>query len=215
MSCGHELGWMDLIPIVSWVMLGGKCRYCHEKISARYPLVELIFAVISVACILRFDLTVLCLRNYVFLAVLYLLTLTDLDTMTIPDSCHVIAIGAWAVTAPVLYSGHEIMMHVAAAFTFGAAILGLSLLMDHILKKDSLGGGDIKLLFVAGLYFGFVGTLFVLILSCITGLVFNIGLISQLDNKKEFPFGPWIAAASVVVLFAGDPLINWYLGLIG
>ena len=214
MSCGHDLSWKDLIPVVSWAILGGKCRYCGAKISARYPIVEVIFALITAACLLKFDLTLLCLRNFIYLAVLYLLTLTDIDSMTIPDSCHVIMIAVWAATAYFLYDTSEILMRVAAAFVFGGGVLAVSLIMDHVMHRDTLGGGDIKLLFVIGLFHGFVGTLFVLILSCLLGLTFNICLMKKSNNEDGFPFGPWIAAAAAVVLFTGDPLINWYLGLI-
>lgn len=214
-SCGHELSWKDLIPVVSWVMLGGKCRYCGSKISIRYPLTEVAMGLLTVACLLKFDLTLLCLRNYIYIMMLFLLTLTDIDSMEIPDSCHVIMIIAWAVTAYWIYDTNEILMRIAAAFVFGGGVLVISLIMDHVMKKDTLGGGDIKLLFVTGLYFGFVGTLFVLMLACIAGLVFNMCLMKKRDNNGGFPFGPWIAAASIVMLLAGDPLISWYSGLLG
>lgn len=213
--CGHDLSWKDLIPVVSWISLSGKCRYCGEKISARYPVTEIIFALLTAACLLKFDLTVMCARNFIFLAMLFLLTLTDIDSMTIPDSCHVIMVLAWIVTAPALYSWKEIGIRVAAALIFGSGVLVLSLLMDRVMHRDTMGGGDIKLIAVTGLYFGFVGTLFVLILSCVLGLAFNMYLMKKSNNKKEFPFGPWIAAASAVILFVGDPLISWYSGLIG
>ena len=212
MHCGHELSIKDLIPILSWVMLGGKCRYCREKISVRYVLVEIIFALLTVACLMKFDLTWLCLRNFIFICMLYLLTLTDLDTMMIPDSCHVISVIAWAASAPLLYTRSEIISHVIAAVVFGGAILVLSLIMDKILGRESMGGGDIKLLAVAGLYFGLAGTLFVVMLACILGLVFNV---AAKRSGKAFPFGPWIAAACVIILFVGEPLIKWYTGLIG
>ena len=211
MSCGHDLYLKDLIPVLSWVFLRGRCRYCHEKVSGRYVLVEVLFALITVACLLKFDLTWLCLRNYIFLSVLYLLTLTDIDTMIIPDSCHVIAALAWIATAPLLYGKWEILMHVASAAAFGGGILVLSLVMDRILGKESLGGGDVKLLAVAGLYFGFIGTLFVVMLSCIAGLGFSI---AAKRTGRQFPFGPWIATACAVMMFVGEPLINWYAGLL-
>ena len=234
MKCGHELSWMDLVPVLSWGMLGGKCRYCGEKISARYPITEVTFALLSMACVLKFGLTVLCLRNYVMLAVLFVVTLTDIETMEIPDSCHVIAAAAWAVTAPFIYrvgtptpgsmfgvdltlpiDVKTIGLHVAAGLVFGSGLLALSLIMDHIMKRDTLGGGDIKLIAVVGLYMGFIGTLFVIMLSCITGLVFNVILNSGKEESKPFPFGPWIAISTVIMLFFGDPLIQWYLGLLG
>ena len=125
-SCGHDLCWKDLIPIVSWVLLGGKCRYCGAKISARYPLTEVAFGLVTAACLLKFDFTILCARNFVFLAMLFLLTLTDIDSMEIPDSCHVIMALAWIVTAPFIYSMPEIGVRAAAALVFGGGVLALS-----------------------------------------------------------------------------------------
>lgn len=212
MVCGHDLNTKDLIPILSWVFLKGKCRYCGAKIPARYVMVEIIFALVSVACLLKFDLTVLCLRNYVFLSVLYLLTLTDIDTMTIPDSCHIIAALVWIASAPLLLTRPEIISHLIAALVFGGGVLILSLVMDRVMGRETMGGGDIKLLAVAGLYFGFIGTLLVLIIACIAGLLFNV---YNRNKNREFPFGPWISIASAIVLFVGDPLINWYSGLLG
>lgn len=209
MHCGHDLHTKDLVPVLSWVFLKGRCRYCGEKVSARYPVVELIFALVSLACLLKFDLTLLGLRNYILLSVLFFLTLTDLDTMTIPDRCHIIAAAVWLATAYWLYDGHEIISHVAAGVLFGGGVLLLSLVMDRVLGRESLGGGDVKLLAVMGLYFGFIGTLLVLIISCIAGLIFNA------YKKKEFPFGPWIAISAAAVLFVGQPLIDWYMGLLG
>lgn len=221
MNCGHELRAPDLIPVLSWVFLRGKCRYCGAKVSGRYPLVEVIFALVCLACLLRFDLTILALRNFIFLSVLFYLTLTDIETMIIPDKCHIILALAWIASAPLLLSGREVLMHVAAGVVFGGGILLVSLLMDRILGRESMGGGDIKLLAVVGLYFGFIGTLFVMILSCIMGLIFNVmrgrrgSEDAEAGSGKEFPFGPWIAIAAAIVLFAGDPLISWYTGLLG
>ena len=92
-SCGHALGPRDLVPIFSWLFQRGRCRYCGEKISVRYPLTELAFALLTLLCLWRFDLTVLCLRNWVFLACLFCLSLVDLECYTIPDGCLLIAAG--------------------------------------------------------------------------------------------------------------------------
>ena len=95
---------------------------------------------------------------------------------------------------------------------FGGLLL-ISLLMDRILKRDSLGGSDIKLFGVVGLYLGVLPSLFALILSCLLGLAVN--LPRQRGNSEPFPFGPWIAVATGIMLFVGQALLNWYLGLMG
>lgn len=214
-TCGHALGAPDLIPVFSWLFLKGKCRYCGEKIPARYPLTELIFAAVSVACLLKFDLTVLCLRNYIFLCCLFLLTLTDLEDMVIPDGCHIISILAWLGTSFAVFDGfRDAVPCIIAAVVCGGGLLLVSLILDKMLGRESLGGGDIKLFFVIGLYLGPAGTLFTLILACAAGLLYAKLRSGNGGEGRAFPFGPWIAGAAALVLLFGDPLINWYMGLL-
>ena len=213
-SCGRALEPVDLIPIFSWLFLRGRCRRCKAKISVRYPLTELGFAVLTVLCLLRFDLTVLCLRNWVFLCCLFCLSLVDLESYTIPDGTLVIAALAWALALPFLWEGWAAAgRQVLAGLVFGGGILLLSLLLDKILKKESLGGGDVKLFAVCGLYLGFVGSLFAMLLACLLGLL--LGRLRRAESGQPIPFGPAIALAAALVLLYGEGAIRWYLGLLG
>ena len=125
----------------------------------RYPLTELAFALLTLLCLLRFDLSVLCLRNWIFLGCLFCLSLVDLEAYVIPDGCLLIAAGAWLLALPFLKPGlGEILRAVLAGLAFGGGLLLLSLVMDKLLRRESLGGGDVKLFAVVGLYLGFVGT---------------------------------------------------------
>ena len=90
-DCGHVLGAGDLVPILSWLFLRGRCRYCGKKSPARYPRTEAVFALLTLLCLLRFDLSWLCLRNWILLCCLFCLSLTDLECMIIPDVCLIIA----------------------------------------------------------------------------------------------------------------------------
>ena len=99
-ACGHVLGAGDLVPVLSWLFLRGKCRYCGNRIPARYPLTELVFAVLTLLCLLRFDLSWLCLRNWILLCCLFCLSLTDLECMIIPDVLLLIAAAAWVLFLP-------------------------------------------------------------------------------------------------------------------
>ena len=174
-ACGHTLGVPDLVPVFSWLFLRGRCRHCGERISPRYLCTELLFAALSVACLVRCDLTVLCARNWVFLCCLFCLSLVDLENYTIPDGCLILSALAWAVSAPLMGMGlKEILIHLATGLGFGGVILLLSLGMDAILHNDSMGGGDIKLFAVMGLYLGPAGSLFALMLSCLFGLLFAL-----------------------------------------
>ena len=211
-DCGHVLGLPDLIPLLSWLILRGRCRHCGAKIPVRYFLAELFCAAVTVACLFRFDLTVLCLRNWGFLCCLFLLSLVDMDISEIPDGSLLAAALIWLAALPFCWNGwKDALLHVASGVAFGAVLLLVSLAMDRILKKESLGGGDVKLVAVIGLYLGFLPTLFALILACILGLVQAV--LSGRTHGKAFPFGPALSAAAALMLFFGEALAGWYLGL--
>ncbi len=216
-SCGHALGAADLVPVFSWVFSRGKCRYCGEKVSVRYPLTELCFMAISLLCLLRFDLTPLFLRNWAFSCCLFCLSLTDLEGFIIPDGCLIAAIIIWVIALPFSGMGAgEAGMRVLAGAAYTAALLLISLLFDRLIGRDSMGGGDIKLFGVSALYLGFAGTLIMIFLSCIIGLVFAFirkGVVK--DGRREFPFGPAIAAASWIMLLYGDGAVRLYLSCAG
>jgi len=216
--CGHVLGPLELIPVFSWLFQKGRCRNCGEKISIRYPLTELVLALVTVLCLLRFDLTVTCLRNYVFLCCLFLLTLTDLDSMEIPDGCLITAAIVWVAALPFAFPGwRDVIMSLVSAVVFGGGLLAVSLIMDRILKRDSLGGGDIKLFAVIGLYLGLAGTLFTLLLACIIGLLMHAVRLKgkgQQEHAAAFPFGPAIAISAAFMLLYGGIFVSWYTNLL-
>ncbi|MCR5343352.1 MAG: prepilin peptidase [Butyrivibrio sp.] len=221
MSCGHELGPRDLIPVFSYVSSGGRCRYCKEKISLRYPITEISFMVLS-------DVLYICTRpdgimfykNWVLVGLLFAIALVDLEAFEVPNELLLAAFISWAAFSVIelilgrnnlLYYGKQLL----AGLILGAVMLLLSLLMDSILKRDSLGGGDIKLYAVLGVYLGFAGAYELVLLSCIFGLIFALirKMISR-NASKEFPFGPSIASAAYLVLLFGDAITAWYFKLL-
>ena len=151
MTCNHTLSAIDLIPVFSYVISGGKCRYCKEKISIRYPLTEILFMALSVILYIfyRHDL-ILFYKNWILVGCLFAITLTDSEAMEIPNLLIIAALVNWIV-----FSAVEIVLgrcdilflfnRALTGFGFGAVMLIMSIIMDRILKKDSLGGGDIKL----------------------------------------------------------------------
>ena len=214
--CGHTLKAADLVPLFSYLWLKGRCRYCKEKISPRYPISEGVLAVVYVSLLLRYDLSLETLELMVLCSCLFCLTLTDLDEQIIPDRFHVIGIAARFLF--LLAVSGSVSAFLAAAWyslwhglILGGGILVLSLIMDKVLGKESMGGGDIKLLFVLGLYFDLPCCFLLLILACVLGIV----LAYTLGAKKDiaFPFGPALAAAAWLTLLFGQPLTGWYLSL--
>ena len=211
-ECGHTLGFFDLIPLMSWLFLRGRCRRCGAKIPVRYFLAELFFALVTVACLLRFGCTVLCLRNWGFLCCLFLLSMVDAEIREIPDGVLIAGAVIWLVALPFLWTGWtDALLHVAAGVVWGGVLLLLSLLMDRVLKKESLGGGDVKLLALIGLYLGFLPTLFAVIAACILGLI--QAFLTGKRRGAAFPFGPALSLAAALMLFFGGAVADWYLGL--
>ncbi len=228
-TCNHELGVRDLVPVFSWLASGGKCRYCGEKVSVRYPVTELVCAAVFVAIVAVYGLTLETVELLVFAGVLLFLSLTDLDERIIPNESIIVAIAVRVAYMAVAFafgwmSGGDVLFYVASAFVIGVALLLVVLVADKVFGRESMGGGDLKLYFVAGLYFGWQQGLFLVILSCVIGII--VAVISARSASGEdgeeggvfgraIPFGPSIAAACIVTMLVGQPFINWYLSLLG
>lgn len=209
-TCQHPLGILDLVPVLSYLFLKGRCRYCKEKISPRYMITELIMVLAFVAVIWKFDVTFLSLRYLVLICILLGLALVDMETYEIPDRFIVAGIGWWIVTIPLLDVDWlvQIKTGLIGAVAIGGGMLVLSILFDKITGKESLGGGDIKLFFMVGLYLGGFVSLFNLIVACIIGIIFSLGI-----GQKKIPFGPAISVATFVSVVCGQDIVNWYLSL--
>ncbi len=212
-SCGHELGARDLIPLFSWLLSGGKCRYCKAKVSARYPLTEFVFAMLMVGLYLRYGIGGRFVAYAGLTGALFVLSLVDLESFEIPDGCLLAGLAFFAVDAVAQIGDiKEIAFHLAAGIVFGGSLLVLSLVMDRVLGRESLGGGDIKLFALTGLYFGFIRTMLLVIISCFIGLGFAAVYKKNHDSEGgAFPFGPSIAIAAYVIMLFGDRMAAWYM----
>ena len=211
-SCGHTLAAKDLVPLFSWLFLKGKCRYCGAKVSVRYPLTEALLAVCYMSLLWVSDLSIHTLSLVILCSCLFCLSLVDLDIQIIPH--RFLIIPAVVRIAELLYEGgfSALLFPVLTGLGLSGSILILSLIMDKILKKDTMGGGDIKLLALLGLYFTVPQCFLMLILSCILG-IFIAALLMKKKAGAAFPFGPAICLGAWITILAGDPLISWYFGL--
>lgn len=211
-DCGHVLKGTDLVPLFSYLFLKGRCRYCGKKISPRYVLSELTLGIVFLCTLLRWDLSVQCAVMLVLFSCLFCLSLVDLDTFEIPDRFLVIP-GLVRLGQLIYQFGFSapFWKQVLPAAGILLGLLGLVLIMDKVLGKESMGGGDIKLLALLGLFFTFPEWLLLLFVSCIFGLL----LALTLGAKKSiaFPFGPAISAAAFFVSLFGSQLTGWYLSL--
>ncbi len=209
--CRHTLTAVELIPVVSWLVQGGKCRHCGAKISPRYLLAELALAVIFGSTMLVYGLTVHTGVLLVLLACLFALSLVDLDTQIIPDRFLVIPavvrLAELAVT-----DWRSIPGALVPGLCLGGGVLVISLIMDKVLKKDTMGGGDIKLLALLGFFLPLPQCMLLLMLACVIGILMA-SILMKVNSETPFPFGPALSIAAWITLLIGDGVIGWYLGL--
>lgn len=211
-SCGHTLTAADLVPLFSWLFLNGKCRHCGAPISRRYPLTEATLALIYVALLFKFGLTVQLITPMIFASCLFCLSLVDFDTQIIPDRFHVIPL-ALRIPELLLCGGFRgLIAGITPGLIIAGSVLAISLVMDRILKKDTMGGGDIKLLFVIGCFLSLPECLLMVMIACVIGIVMA-SILMKLDSETPFPFGPALSIATVVTMLVGSPIVNWYLSL--
>ncbi len=206
-NCSHSLSLLDLFPIFSYIFLKGKCRYCGNKISIKYLISELLLGSLFVVYLLIYGtIDLLLIRDLGLICILYGLSICDLNTYEIPDGFIIFGIIWWLIFFIFDYSLNILIDSLLGALVISGMLFLLSLIMDKLLKKESLGGGDIKLFFMLGLYLGLLGNFFNLILSCLIGIIFVF-----FRKASKIPFGPSISIATYISLAYGVVFINWYL----
>lgn len=211
-ACGHVLGAIDLIPVAGYLLLRGRCRYCGARIAPRCLVTELLGAAACVSLVLCYGVTLQAAAYAAMLFMLLAAALVDLDTGLIPDRLILMGIGAFLVYAlfqkPVLPA---LLRGLLGGFAASVPLLLFVLLADRLMGRETMGGGDIKLFFMAGLYFDWQRAILLLIFSCLCGIAFAV--YAKKKRGAEFPFGPGIAAGAFTTALFGAPLLNWYLGL--
>jgi len=208
-NCHTKLKAADLIPVLSFVINGGKCRYCGARISWQYPLVELLTAFFFLAAYFKFGLTVELFIILLLLSALIAISLIDYKYMIIPNV--------------ITYSGIFIGLLAAIFFnhlTFFSSLLGiiipaLILLAVALIFKGGMGMGDVKLASMLGAFLGTINTLAGIFIGSLLGSIIGLTLMGAgiMERKDRIPFGPFICFGAVIMIFFGDFLIDWYLSL--
>lgn len=212
LSCKTNLKWYDNIPVLSYIKIKGRCRYCKKKISLQYPMIELLNAIIYLLLFHRFNLSI----DFIFYALisstLILITIIDLKEMMIPDSL-VITIAILSILHKSLnYIIHKTPTNLLDSIE-GALLAGIIFLLIVIISKGGMGGGDVTLIIALGFILGVKHILLAIFLSFILGGVISAFLlITKLKTKKDpVPFGPFIVLGFIITSFWGECLIEWYL----
>lgn len=215
-SCGRQIKAYENIPVLSWLFLKGRCAGCGERISPRYPLIELGTAILFALAAAKFDLTVEAFIYSAFFWVLVVLTVIDLDHKLLPDRVvyPAFVVGWIALVAAALADSDAGRLTDAA---MGALIFGGFFFLVAFIYPAGMGGGDIKLAFVLGTFIGYLGApglvLIGMFLSFLIGSVVGVGLMVASDKgrKTQVPFGPFLAAGTVVAILWGQGLLDLYL----
>lgn len=212
-KCNRELKWYQNIPLLSFMILKGRCAFCHEKISWRYPLVEFVNAVFYVYFYWQLGLSVN-LFVFAFLSsVLLVIFFIDLDYQIIPDVVTLPGMIIGLVVA-LLPGGIGIIPAVVGFLVGGGALYLIALLGDWLFKKESMGGGDIKMAAMLGAFLGWQKVLLVFISSAFIGLIVSLVIMLfsvKLRRQRVVPFGPFLALAAMLAILYGDWIINYYL----
>ncbi len=212
-KCGSRIRFYDNIPVASYLILKGKCRDCKAKISLQYPLVELVTAALLALAYLRFGLSWDFAARGILIVIMILTFFIDLRHRIIPDALTFpgLILGfllSFVVSSPSVWNS-LLGIAVGGGMFYLAAILG-----ELVFKKESMGGGDIKLAMMLGAFLGWQNMLLILLLSAFLGsLVGGAALLfsKKLKETRTIPFGPFLSLGAVIAMFAGDAIISAYL----
>ena len=200
-KCNYELKAFELIPILSYIFLGGKCKKCKSKISLFYPIFEFLTGAGFALSYMVFGLSLECLYSIIFISMLIIIVISDYQTMIIPDSVLIFSM-LLLMFVKFFISGIEevgiYMSHAIAAFIF---MLLIKLLGDFMFKKESMGGGDIKLLAVFGFVLGFPLSIVSIFLAAVIGLPVSL-IILKAKKGTEIPFGPFLAISAIIIFLS-------------
>ena len=204
MSCGHEIAWYDNVPLLSWLLLHGRCRACGARIPFRYPAVELVTALLVAGCVWRFGLTGSTAVAAFFCLAIVAVSATDLVYRVIPNRI--------VLPAAAIVLAAQTALHPSPEWVLGAVGASGFLFAAALAYPKGMGMGDVKLALLMGAALGRTVTV-ALMVGMVAALVPGIYLLVRYGSagrKMRIPFGPFLALGSVVALFAGHPLFHAY-----
>lgn len=206
-SCHKRLSAVDLVPVLSWLFLRGRCRYCQERISIRYPLVEILCALLFFGVYLRWGFSMTTLSGFIFSVILLAAAFIDIDHWIIPDRLTYpgIVIGLmlsfWTLGfLPALWG----------VLAFGGLMLAIAVI------SGGMGGGDVKLAAAIGAFTGITGSAVTLLMASLLGAIFGLGVmaVNKTGRKTPIKFGPFLALSAYIAYLFADNIVFWYLGFL-
>jgi leader peptidase (prepilin peptidase)/N-methyltransferase len=213
-SCGSLVAWYDNVPVLSWLVLRGRCRRCGARISVQYPLIELATALIWVGAVATFGVSVEALRAALFLTLILGMAMTDVREMVIPDQFSLggMVIGLALAAIPGGFPIRAALVGAAASF---ALLWFVKWVAERLAGKPALGVGDIHMMAMVGAFVGLSGSLLTILLGSLLGLVVGVpatwirGRLAPLGTY--LPLGTFLAVGAAIAYVWGTPIIDWYM----
>ncbi|MDF9409770.1 prepilin peptidase [Pelotomaculum isophthalicicum JI] len=206
-ACRSYLRFFDLIPILSYLFLKGKCRYCGSRIAWQYPAVEFVTGVLFVLALVKYGITMSALRSIVLFSVIVPALVIDLRHKIIPDKLN---FAGFILGIPLALESKEVLFSCVIGFLAGGGLL----LLIAMASRGGMGGGDIKLAAVLGLLLGWKLLLVALFLAFVAGSIVGLAmlLLKMVRLKEPIPFGPYLALGAMFAALAGDKAVMRYAG---
>ncbi len=211
-QCGHRLRWFDNVPIVGWLLLGGRCRTCKNPISIQYPAVELATALLFVLVVWLTPPGPLLVTRLLLVCILIVLFGIDLEHQILPNSITLPGIVAGVLLSTIAPPG---LRDALIGVVLGSGILYAIAWAYYLWRREEgLGMGDVKMLAMVGAFLGWKAVLVTLVFSSFSGAIIGVALISAQRGtmKLALPFGTFLAIGALVAMFVGEPLVTWYAG---
>lgn len=213
-SCQTPIVWYDNVPVISWLLLQGRCRKCQVRIGVRYPIIELLMAGVWTGSIAWLGPTVAALSAALLTTLLVGILLTDAEHMIIPDEFSLGGLGAGVGLSLAPGGLSPVQSLAGAALGFGlmwtAGTVG-----KWWAKREAMGGGDLKMMAMVGSFLGWRGVLLTVFLGSLVGALVFLPALLRRERFREVPFGVFLAMGGVAALVAGDRIAAWYLHAVG
>ena len=214
-ECGRPIKFYDNIPLVSYIILLGKCRTCANPIPIRYPIVELVTGLLSMALFMKFGPTPQYPLLFLYCAALLVISFIDLEHQIIPDIISLPGILLGFAFSILGFTGTGWLGSLIGIIGGGGFLYMVAILFERLTRKEGMGGGDVKLLAMMGAWMGWRALPFIILISSFAGTVIGGGslLISGRSYRTKIPFGPFLALAALIYLFFGTEFVSWYYQL--
>jgi len=213
-SCKHPIPFYHNVPIVSFLLLRGRCGNCHTPISFQYPLVELITGLSALSLTLRFGLSLTSFVYFLFISALIVITFIDLKYQIIPDVISLPGIGVGFLSSLLIHR-ISVLDSLLGILAGGGILLIVSTTYYLLTRREGMGFGDVKLLAMIGAFLGWKGALMGLITGAFVGTLIGVPIMirEKKSAKYAIPFGPFLSIGAILFIFFGRDMISFYLSL--